>query len=61
MIIHGRGRVTADTELRFSKYSGTLARAWTVLQDDYGLEERQEAIREQPKQTEAVSSQAHGS
>ncbi|MBE9461044.1 HigA family addiction module antitoxin [Dyadobacter subterraneus] len=43
-IIKGRRRVTADTALRFSKYSGTTPKFWLGLQDDFDLEEEQQSI-----------------
>ena len=54
-IIHGHRRVTADTALSLLRYFGMSARFWMGLQDDYDLEERQEAIEEQLKQIETVS------
>ena len=54
-ITHGRRRVTADTSLRLSKYFGTSARFWMGLEDDYDLEEQQEAIQEELKRIETVS------
>ena len=54
-ITHGRRRVTADTALRLSKYFGTSARFWMGLEDDYDLEEQQEAIQEELKRIETVS------
>ncbi len=40
-IIKGKRRITADTALRLSKYFGTSAKFWLVLQNDYDLEEEQ--------------------
>jgi len=43
-ITKGRRRITADTALRFSKYFGTTPKFWLGLQDDFDLEEEQDAI-----------------
>jgi antitoxin HigA-1 len=45
-ILKGRRSITADTALRLSHYLGTSPKFWLGLQDDYDLEEGQEAIRE---------------
>ena len=54
-IIHGRRRVTADTDLRLGKYFGVSSRFWLGLQDDYDLEEeletKEEEIRRIPTRT----------
>lgn len=42
-ILKGNRRVTADTALRLSKYFGTTAKFWLGLQDDYDLEEENNA------------------
>lgn len=42
-ILKGRRRITADTALRLSTYFGTTAKFWLSLQDDYDLEEEQNA------------------
>jgi len=36
--------VTADTALRLAKFFGTTPRFWIGLQDDFDLEEQEEAI-----------------
>jgi len=38
-IIKGNRRITADTALRFSKYSGNSADFWLGIQDEYDLRE----------------------
>jgi addiction module HigA family antidote len=38
-IIRGNRRITADTDLRLSRYFGNSAKFWLGLQDDYDLEE----------------------
>jgi len=43
-IIYGRRRVTADTALRLARFFGTTPRFWIGLQDDFDLEEQEEAI-----------------
>ena len=42
-IVKGNRRITADTALRFSKYFGNSAKFWLGLQDDYDIEEEQNA------------------
>ena len=42
-IVKGNRRITADTALRLSKYFGNSAKFWLGLQDDYDLEEEQQA------------------
>ncbi len=42
-IIKGTRRITADTALRLSKYFGNSAKFWLGLQDDFDLEEQQQA------------------
>jgi antitoxin HigA-1 len=46
-ILKGNRRITADTALRLSKYFGNTPKFWLGLQDDYDLEEEQNAIRSQ--------------
>jgi antitoxin HigA-1 len=43
-IIKARGRITADTALRLSKFFGNSAQFWLGLQDDYDLEEEEGKI-----------------
>lgn len=54
-IIHGRRRVTADTALRLGKYFGTSARFWLGLQNDFDLEEEQEAKEQEIEKIPTVS------
>ena len=42
-IMKGNRRTTADTALRLSKYFGNSAKFWLGLQDDYDLEEENNA------------------
>ena len=42
-IIKGKRRITADTALRLSKYFGNSAKFWLGIQDDYDIEEEQDA------------------
>jgi antitoxin HigA-1 len=42
-IIKGKRRITADTALRLSKYFGNSPKFWLGLQDDFDLEEEQQA------------------
>jgi addiction module HigA family antidote len=42
-ILKGNRRITADTALRLSKYSGTSAKFWLGLQGDFDLEEEANA------------------
>lgn len=42
-ILKGNRRVTADTALRFAKYFGNSAKFWLGLQDDFDIEEEQNA------------------
>lgn len=51
-ILKGRRRITADTALRHSKYSGNSPKSWLGLQDDYAIEE-ENSIPEQ--QLNAIS------
>jgi addiction module HigA family antidote len=53
-IIHGRRRVTADTALRFAKFFGTTPRFWIGLQDDFNLEEQENAIANDLKAIQSV-------
>lgn len=38
-IVHGRGRITADTALRLAKHLDTSAQFWLGLQIDFDIEE----------------------
>ena len=38
-ILHEKRCITADTALRLSKYFGTTAKFWMILQHEYDLEE----------------------
>lgn len=42
-IVKGNRRITADTALRFSKYFDNSAKFWLGLQDDFDIEEEQNA------------------
>ncbi len=53
-IIKGTRRVTADTALRLSKYFGNTPKFWLGIQDDFDLEEEQNA-----KQAELSSIRHH--
>lgn len=44
-IIKGNRRITADTALRFSKYFGNSAKFWLGLQDDFDIEEENQALK----------------
>lgn len=44
-IVKGNRRITADTALRLSKYFGNSAKFWLGLQDDFDIEEEQNAKR----------------
>jgi antitoxin HigA-1 len=46
-ILKGRRRITADTALRLSYYLGTTGKFWLGLQDDYDLEEEENAKKEE--------------
>jgi addiction module HigA family antidote len=46
-IIKGNRRITADTALRFAKYFGTTPKFWLGLQDDYDIEEENNANQSQ--------------
>jgi addiction module HigA family antidote len=48
-ITKGRGRITADTALRLSKYFGNSPKFWLGLQDDYDIEEESRIIAEELK------------
>lgn len=42
-ILKGNRRITADTALRLSKYFGNSAKFWLGIQDDFDLEEAENA------------------
>jgi len=42
-LLSGQARLTADTALRLSRYFGNSPKFWLGLQDDYDLEEEQQA------------------
>ena len=44
-IIKGNRRVTADTALRFSTSFGNSAKFWLGLQDDFDIEEENQALK----------------
>ncbi|MBF4471863.1 MULTISPECIES: HigA family addiction module antitoxin [Flavobacterium] len=48
-ILKGKRRITADTSLRLSVYFGTTAKFWLGLQDDYDLEEENNAKKNEFK------------
>jgi antitoxin HigA-1 len=43
-IVHGQRRITADTALRLSRYSGTSERFWLNLQARYDLETEKDRL-----------------
>ncbi|MCY7363302.1 MAG: HigA family addiction module antidote protein [Ignavibacteria bacterium] len=45
-ILKENRRITADTALRLSKYFGTSAKFWLGLQDDFDLEEENNAKKQ---------------
>ncbi|SCY07583.1 addiction module antidote protein, HigA family [Nonlabens sp. Hel1_33_55] len=49
-IIKGKRRITADTALRLSKYFGNSAKFWLGIQDDYDIEEEQDAKENELKE-----------
>ncbi|CAN5749471.1 HigA family addiction module antitoxin [soil metagenome] len=46
-ILKGRRRITADTAIRLSYYFGTSPKFWLGLQDDFDIEEEQQAKKEE--------------
>lgn len=44
-IVHGERAITADTDLRLSKFFGTSEGFWLGLQLDYDLEEEKKSLR----------------
>lgn len=42
-ILKGNRRITADTALRLSKYFGNSPKFWLGLQDDFDIEEEEQA------------------
>ena len=46
-ILKGNRRITADTALRLSKYFGNSAKFWLGLQDDFDIEEEEQAKSEE--------------
>lgn len=53
-ILKGRRRITADTALRFAKFFGTSAKFWLGLQDDYDLEEEENAKSQELNNIEPI-------
>ncbi len=53
-ILRGNRSITADTALRLSSYSGTTAKFWLGLQDDYDLEEAAENKKEELKKIKKI-------
>ncbi len=45
-IVLEKRSITADTDLRFSKFFGTSPGFWLNLQDEYDLEEKSKEIKE---------------
>jgi addiction module HigA family antidote len=45
-ILKGNRRITADTALRLASYFGTTANFWLGLQNDFDIEEEQNAKKE---------------
>lgn len=48
-IVHENRSVTADTDLRLSRYFGTSEGFWLGLQSDYDLEEKRNALSKELK------------
>ena len=54
-ILKGRGRITADTALRLSKFFGTSSKFWLGLQNDFDIEEEMQIIKKELEQKETVN------
>lgn len=48
-IVHGKRSITADTDLRLSKFFGTSEGFWLGMQSGYDLEEKRKQISTQLK------------
>ncbi|MEY2692925.1 MAG: addiction module antidote protein HigA family [Bacteroidota bacterium] len=46
-ILKGNRRITADTAIRLAKYFGTSAKFWLSLQDDYDIEDENQAKKQE--------------
>jgi antitoxin HigA-1 len=57
-ILKGNRRVTADTALRLSKYFGNTAKFWLGLQDDFDIEEEEQAKSKELESIEQYQSHA---
>lgn len=57
-IIKGNRRITADTALRLSKFFGTSAKFWLGLQNDFDIEEEQEAKSEELQNIKGIGNTA---
>ncbi|MFZ4436777.1 MAG: HigA family addiction module antitoxin [Flavobacterium psychrophilum] len=53
-ILRGNRRITADTAIRLSKYFGTSAKFWLSLQDDYDIEDENQAKKQEYDGIKAV-------
>ncbi len=59
-IVLERRAITADTDLRLSKYFGTSPGFWLGLQQDYDLEEKKKEIKDALRHIRPYSSSAPG-
>jgi len=57
-IIKGNRRITADTALRLSNFFGTSAKFWLGLQNDFDIEEEQEAKSEELQNIKGIDNTA---
>jgi antitoxin HigA-1 len=46
-IIKGKGKITADTALRFSKYFGNSAEFWLNIQNEFELRKEKVVIKDE--------------
>jgi addiction module HigA family antidote len=53
-ILKGNRRITADTAIRLAKYFGTSAKFWLSLQDDYDIEDENQAKKQEYDGIKAV-------
>jgi addiction module HigA family antidote len=53
-ILRGNRRITADTAIRLAKYFGTSAKFWLSLQDDYDIEDENQAKKQEYDGIKAV-------
>lgn len=59
-ILKGNRRITADTAIRLAKYFGTSAKFWLSLQDDYDIEDENQAKKQEYDGIKAVVKAAWG-